>query len=92
MTAGLVVIAALVGWAVAVSLRAGDGGFSRSQRTVIAIVLALLGVALGQVGLWLLGREEGGVLTPVDYLAEVFGFLVPFQLGVAAVAAWLASR
>ena len=39
-----------------------------------------IGVALGQVGLWLLGREEGGVLSLIDYLAEVFGFLVPLAV------------
>jgi hypothetical protein len=50
------------------------------------------GVALGQVGLWLLGREEGGVLPLLDYLAEVFGFLVPLQLGIAGLVAWWQTR
>lgn len=93
MTAGLLVIAAILGWYTAVGLRAGGaGGLSRRRRTILAIVLALGGVALGQVGVWLLGREEGGVLGLTDYLGEVFGILVPAQFAVAAVAAWLASR
>lgn len=93
ITAGLLVIAALVGWYGAVALRAGGAGsWSRSRRTVIAVIVALAGVALGQVGLWLLARQEGGVLSLVDYLGETFGFLVPVQLAVAGVGAWLGSR
>lgn len=93
ITAGLVVIAAVVGWYTAVALRTGGaGGWPRSRRATVAIVVALAGIGLGQVGLWLLGREEGGVLSLVDYLGEVFGVLVPLQLAAAAVAAWLASR
>ena len=68
-------------------LAAAPGPFA-----LAAIVLALGGVALGQAGVWLLGREEGGVLGLTDYLGEVFGILVPAQFAVAAVAAWLASR
>ncbi len=52
----------------------------------------MTGVALGQVGLWLLGREEGGVLSLIDYLAEVFGFLVPLQFVIAALIAWWQTR
>jgi hypothetical protein len=93
MTAGLVVIAGLVGWGTAVALRAGGAGrWSRGRRAIAAAILALAGVGLGQVGLWLLARQEGGVLTLVDYLGEAFGILVPLELGIAAVTAWLASR
>jgi hypothetical protein len=93
MTAGLVVIAGLVGWGTALALRAGGAaGWPRGRRAGVAVVLALAGVAIGQIGLWLLGREEGGVLTFTDYLGEVFGFLVPLELAVAAVAAWLTAR
>jgi hypothetical protein len=54
--------------------------------------LALTGVALGQLGLWLLARQEGGVLSPLDYLAEVFGILVPLELAIAGLVAWWRSR
>ena len=93
ITAGLLVIAAVVGWIVAAAVTTG-AGVAVPRQTVrrVAIVLAVTGVALGQVGLWLLGREEGGVLSLVDYLAEVFGFLVPLQLAIAAVIAWWQTR
>ena len=53
---------------------------------------ALIGVGLGQVGLWLLARGEGGVLPLVDYLGETFGILVPLQLAIAGLVAWWRSR
>ena len=73
--------------------------FTRLRRTVAAERLAVLGALLaalavlgGQLGLWLFARSEGGVLGPVDYLAETFGLLVPIELLLAVVAGWLASR
>ena len=54
--------------------------------------MALAGVGLGQIGVWLLGRQEGGVLPIVEYLGEVFGVLVPLQVAIAAIGAWLGSR
>jgi hypothetical protein len=58
----------------------------------IAVVLAILSIALGQAGLWQYAQNEGGVLAPLDYLAEVYGPLVPLQLLAAAGAAWLGAR
>jgi hypothetical protein len=91
ITAGLLVLAAVVGWVVGAvfSLALGPtppGG--RAIRRSFAAIIALLGVVLGQVGLWLIAREEGGTLGVVDYLAEVFGFLVPAELALAAAFAW----
>jgi hypothetical protein len=91
ITAGLVVIAVAIGWGVAAVLTLGPGRRSAGS-TVTAIALAAAGVALGQVGLWLLARQEGGVLSLADYLAETFGFLVPLQFLAAAGAAWWRSR
>jgi drug/metabolite transporter (DMT)-like permease len=91
MTAGLLVVAAIVGWIVAVALMLGAGPASareRARRRWIAAAIALGGVALGQAGLWLIAREEGGTLGAVDYLSEVFGLLVPAQLLIAAAVAW----
>lgn len=89
MTAGLLVIAALLGWVVG-ALVGLDGGASsdRQRRRVLAAALAIGGVALGQVGLWLIARQEGGTLDPVAYLAEVFGALVPLEVALAAGFAW----
>ena len=93
ITAGLLVIAAVVGWAVAAAVRIGAReAVAPTTVRALAIALATGGVGLGQVGLWLLGRQEGGVLSLVDYLAEVFGFLVPLELAIAGLIAWWQTR
>jgi hypothetical protein len=93
VSAGLLVVAGVTGWAVAAALRAGAGPhLDRARLGRPALVLATLAVAVGQLGLWLYARSEGGVLGPVDYLAETFGFLVPLQFVVAWVVAWAAAR
>jgi hypothetical protein len=93
VTAGLVIVAAAMGWTVGAGLRFGAGPHLPSRRRVaIAIVVAIVSVGLGQAGLWQNGQREGGVLAPLDYLAEVYGPLVPLQLLAAAGAAWLGAR
>jgi hypothetical protein len=95
LTGGLLALAAIIGWATAWALRTGGGAtIAASRRTWLAIALALaLGsIVLGQIGLWLYGLTEGGVLPLVDYLGEVFGPLVPAQAFIAAVVAWVAAR
>ena len=93
ISAGLVVVAVATGWAVAIALRTGAGSqLGGGRRVRLALIFAVAAIALGQVGLWVYGRSEGGVLAPVDYLWEVFGVLVPIQFVAAAVAAWLAAR
>lgn len=93
VTAGLVALAALGGWAIGIAVRMGSKGTVTAQRrAVMAAILAALAVLGGQLGLWLFARYEGGVLGPVDYLAETFGLLVPIELAFAVVAAWFASR
>ena len=93
VTAGLIALAGLGGWAIAIAVRAGSAGsVAPRRRAVIAAVLAALAVLGGQLGLWLFARYEGGVLGPIDYLAETFGLLVPIQLAVAMGAGWFASR
>lgn len=93
MTAGLLVIAAVIGWAIAVALRPlGAGGARRRNVVASAIGLALASVAIGQVGLSLFASAEGGVLGVSDYLGQTFGLLVPLQFAVATIAAWLSSR
>ena len=93
VSAGLLVAAAATGWLVGVALRFGAGDTLASGRPVqLAVRLSLLAVALGQLGLWLYARAEGGVLGPFEYLAETFGLLVPLELLAASVAAWIAAR
>lgn len=83
VTAGLIVVAAAIGWAVGTLLRG---------RTRIALTLALIAVALGQAGLWSYALSEGGVLGPLDFLWQVYGGLVPVEFLAAAIAAWIAAR
>lgn len=89
ITAGLLVIAGALGWAIAVVLSRGT---EVAGPRWLAPGLAALGVALGQVGLWLVARQEGGTLDPIAYLGEAFGVLVPLQLAIAAVVAWWQAR
>jgi len=60
------------------------------RRTVIrvAVAVALVGVALGDLGLWLFALTEGGVLGPIDYLWTTFGPFVPGVALVAVLTAW----
>ncbi len=93
LTAGLVGVAIATGWAVAAGLRFGAGDhLAGGRRAWIAVAIAVGAVALGQLGLWLYARTEGGVLPLPDYLLEVFGILVPAQALAAAVAAWVTAR
>lgn len=89
ITAGLLVIAGALGWAIGVVLSRGT---EVAGPRWLAPGLAALGVALGQVGLWLVARQEGGTLDPIAYLGEAFGVLVPLQLAIAAVVAWWQAR
>ncbi len=93
LTGGLLAVAAILGWATAIALRFGAGTtIDARRRAWLALAIALGGVALGQLGLWLYGRTEGGVLPLVDYLGEVFGPLVPIQAVIAGAVAWIAAR
>ncbi len=93
LTGGLIVVAIATGWAVGAGLRFGAG-----DHLGVAVVsgspsaIALGAVALGQIGLWLYARTEGGVLPLPEYLLEVFGVLVLAQAVAAALAAWLTAR
>jgi hypothetical protein len=90
VTAGLVVIAAIVGVAVGMSLRV-RAGTPRPVR-VVATALALGGVGLGWILLWFVAMLEGGALGPIDYLAQTYGILVPASLGLCGAGAWIAAR
>ena len=98
ISAGLLVVALAVGYAVGVAVLGGAGSLgrpdttSRATRRGIAVSLAASAIALGQVGLWLFARSEGGVLTLPDYLSQTFGALVPLQLVLATATAWWTTR
>ena len=93
VSAGLLVVAAATGWGVAMAL--GVGGESQidpRRRNRLGLVLTTMAVVLGQLGLWLFARYEGGVLGPIDYLAETFGALVVVQLVIAWITAAATAR
>ena len=93
VAAGLVVLAGATGWLVALVLKFGAADQLSRRRTVgLAIGLTLVAIALGQLGLWQYARTEGGVLSLLDFLAEVYGPLVPLEFALGAVLAWLAAR
>ena len=93
LSAGLLVVAAATGWGVGVATRTGGGAaVEPGRRRVMAVALAITGVVLGQLGLWLYARTEGGVLPLPDYLGQTFGPLVPLQATIAAASAWLSAR
>lgn len=93
ITAGLLVVAAATGWAVAAAVRVGAGtALTRTARRWTALALAVDAVILGQLGLWLYARIEGGVLSLPDYLGQTFGFLVPLQFAAAMLVAWWTAR
>ena len=93
VSAGLLVAAAAIGYAVGLAVVGGSGEtLSRPARPWTAAALAGVGTALGQIGLWLYARSEGGVLPLTDYLGETFGVLVPLELLLAAGVAWWRAR
>lgn len=93
VSAGLVVVAALTGRAVGLSLALGSrSALPAPRRTAAAVLIAAAGVALGQAGVWLYARSEGGVLAPLDYLGQTFGVIVPLQFAFAIGFAWWATR
>jgi len=92
-TTGLVAVAGVTGFGIGIALRWGAGTkLSARRRVGIAVLLAVAAVAVAQLGLWQNARVEGGVLSPLDYLWEVYGPLVPIELAVAAGVAWLVTR
>ena len=93
VSSGLVVAAGASGWVVAVGWRTGSAQqLADDRRMRLVLALALLSVALGQLGLWLYARTEGGVLAPLDYLGETFGPVVPIEFLAASMVAWATAR
>ena len=66
VTAGLVVLAAFLGWL--------TGRLVSPPALAAGVGLAV--VAVGLLGIWAFGRVEGGVLDPIAYLDEVEGLAV----------------
>jgi hypothetical protein len=82
ITAGLLGAAGAIGYIVGMVMR---------PLRLAAVMVAVGSVVLGLIGIWLFAGIEGGVLGPIDYLADVQGSLVPIELLVAGSLAALAS-
>ena len=93
VSVGLLIASLLTGRFVAEGLRLGAGAtIPGGRRAWIAVAVAVASVACAQLGIWAFARFEGGVLSPLDYLAQTFGPLVPLQVLVAALVAWWSAR
>ena len=92
-SAGLLIVAFFLGRIVGLSVRSGaDDGLSPAARTNAAILLSLAGITIALVATWLFSRATGGVLGPVEYLADTLGPIVPLLYMIATLAAWWGSR
>ena len=83
VTVGLVGVAAVIGWAI--------GSIVRPLRG-LSVGLAIASIALGLIGIWLVSRLEGGVLSLPEYLGQVQGPLVAVEIAVAALVAAATAR
>ena len=89
-TAGLIVVAFFTGRLTAIGMILGAGPtVSTARRMGASIAISLVAVLIAQLGLWAWAIAEGGVLGPVDFLAQTYGVLVLLELLLAGGAAWL---
>ena len=87
VSSGLVIMALIIGRFVGLGLRMTRGALSPGRARALAGVIAIAGIVIAQVGIWLYARSEGGVLELADYLGQTFGLLVPLEILLAAVVA-----
>lgn len=87
--AGLLALSAAVGWTTGLALaegRRGRGGYPPGRtRMALAAGIAAGAVALAFVALGVAAILEGGVLSPIDYLANRFGPIVLLDVAIAGV-------
>jgi hypothetical protein len=60
------------------------------RRTVewLSIGLAIAAIVVAGIATWIIARQEGGTLGPLDYLVTTFGPFVPGEAVLAALGAW----
>ena len=85
----LVIVAVLLGLGAGLGARWGGGTATpRTRRRAIAVGVAVVTVAVAEFIVWRLALAEGGVLSFVDFEAQVFGPIAILQPVAAALAAW----
>jgi hypothetical protein len=93
LTAGLAVVAFFLGRLVGAMVRLGAGStLSSPARVSLAVALALFGCTIGQIGIWVFARSEGGSLDLGAFLFDVYGPLVPLEFMIATLSAWWSAR
>jgi hypothetical protein len=91
--AGLLAVAAFVGWATGLALIWwGRDAVAGHARPAVAALLAGWSVVLALVLDWAWSLVQGGALGPVDYAFARFGWVGPLAIAVAAGAAALRAR
>ena len=93
-SAGLLIVALFAGRVVGLLVRGGAvDSLSSPARVSVAVIIVLAGVAIAQVATWGWAiAAQGARLGPVDYLADVFGPVLPLEYMVATLAAWWSAR
>lgn len=89
LTAGLLVVAAAVGWGAGVAVRAAA---PPARRRTLAVGIAMAALVGGFGATWALSRTSGGTLDPVGLAAETLGLVAPLALVIGAIAARIGSR
>ena len=70
----------------------GDRSLAPGSRTAIAVGIAVVAILLGQLGIGLYAGAQTGVPGLLDYLGQTFGWLIPAQIALGAVAAGWTTR
>ena len=90
--AGLVLIAGLMGLAIGRAVATGGGSAMANRRRIGLSILLFLGALVGaELATWQFALSEGGVLGPIDYLRDTFGFLVVLELLAGLIGAAIAA-
>jgi hypothetical protein len=93
LTAGLLVICFFLGRIVGLLVRTGAGStLYRRSRASLAVILVVVATTISLGGMWLWAQREGGSLGFVDFLASVYGPLVPLEYAIGIATAWWSAR
>ncbi len=93
--AGLLAVAAFTGWITAVALVDpgwGAGVGPGPRRIAVAASLAVGAILAAMLVDWAWAGVQGGVLGPLDYIAERYGAAAVLDLGAAGLLAGLRAR
>jgi hypothetical protein len=92
--AGLLAVAAAIGWLIALALVWGGmtGAPTGRRRLLVAVGFAAAAILVGFGLDWGWSRLQGGALDPLAYLDQRYGLLAWVNVAVAAAAAGLRGR